>query len=92
MVAALLEQPAEDTGDLAVKIIEALDAKRAKDDTHWAIVMQWQDVIQMVGTFSTRRKAEMALTQLSSPGPGPSRAVIRQVRSLDSVTAGDRLL
>lgn len=79
LVASLLESEAEDTGELATRIIEELDAKRAKDDTQWVIVTQWDGVLSMYGPYSTQNKADKALTGLVAPGPGMT-AAIRQLR------------
>lgn len=81
LVASLLESEAEDTGELATRIIEELDAKRAKDDTQWVIVTQWDGVLSMYGPYSTQNKADKALTGLVAPSPGMT-AAIRQLRTV----------
>ncbi len=82
LVASLLESEAEDTGELATRIIEELDAKRAKDDTQWVIVTQWDGVVSMYGPYSTQNRANKALDALVSPGPSVMRAVVRQLRTI----------
>lgn len=79
LIASLLESEAEDTGELATRIIEELDAKRAKDDTQWALVTQWNGVVCMYGPFPTQNKADKALSSLVSPGPEPMTAAIRRL-------------
>lgn len=86
LVAGLLESDAEDTGELAKRIIEALDAKRERDDTQWVIVWQADQVVQVVGPYQTENKATKAVAGLFSPGPGMSFAGVRKVRSLASIT------
>ena len=83
LVASLLESEAEDTGELATRIITALDEKRAEDDTQWVVVTQWDGVLSMYGPYSTQNKADKALTGLVAPGPGMT-AAIRQLRVLES--------
>ena len=82
LVASLLESEAEDTGELATRIIEELDAKRAKDDTQWVIVTQWEGIVAMYGPYSTQNRANKALDALVSPGPSVMRAVVRQLRTI----------
>ena len=82
LIAALLESEAEDTGELATRIITALDEKRAKDDTQWCITTQWDGVVSMYGPYSTRNEADKALTGLVAPGPGVT-AAIRQLRGIE---------
>ena len=41
LIARLLEEPAEDTNDLATKILNALADKRAQDDTVWVFLHHW---------------------------------------------------
>ena len=79
LVAGLLESEAEDTGELATRIIEELDAKRAKDDTQWVIVTQWEGILTMYGPYPTENRAGKALTSLAAPSPGMT-AAIRQLR------------
>ena len=82
LIAALLESEAEDTGELATRIIAALDEKRAEDDTQWVVVTQWDGVVSMYGPYSTQNKADKALTGLVAPGPGMT-AAIRQLRGIE---------
>lgn len=82
LVASLLEQEAEDTGELATLIITELDAKRANDDTQWVIVTQWKDVVSMYGPYSTQNQANKALSRLVAPGPEPMTAAIRKLSSV----------
>lgn len=91
LIAGLLESECDDTGTLARILIEALDSKRAADNTHWVILTQWGDIVQVVGPFPTEHQCGKALARLAAPGPGPMRAVVRRVRSVDDVTAADRL-
>lgn len=86
LVAGLLESDADDTGELAKRIIEALDAKRERDDTQWVIVWQADKIVQVVGPYPTENKATKAVAGLSNPGPGESFAGVRQIRSLSSIT------
>ena len=83
LVAGLLEEEAEDTGELAERIITALDAKREKDDTQWVITTQWDGIICMYGPYPTQHQAGKALKRLASPGPGEMRAAVRQLRTID---------
>lgn len=81
LVAGLLESEAEDTGELATRIITALDEKRAKDDTQWVIVTQWEGILTMYGPYPTENRAGKALTSLAAPSPGMT-AAIRQLRTV----------
>ena len=83
LIAALLESEAEDTGELATRIITALDEKRAEDDTQWVVVTQWDGVLSMYGPYSTQNRANKALDALVSPGPSVMRAVVRQLRGIE---------
>lgn len=82
LIAGLLEEPAEDTGELATRIITALDEKRATDDTHWAIVAEWDGVVSMYGPYGTRNRADKVLGGLAGPGPTPMRAAVRVLRNV----------
>lgn len=79
LVASLLEQDAEDTGTLATSIIEKLDEKRAKDDTQWVVITQWDGIVNTYGPYGTENKAGKALAGLAAPSPGMT-AAIRQLR------------
>jgi hypothetical protein len=51
LIAQLLEEPAEDTNDLATKILEALATKRKADDTVWIGLFHWDGVMSAYGTL-----------------------------------------
>ena len=82
LIAQLLEEPAEDTNDLAAKILEALATKRKADDTVWIGLFQWDGVLTCFGPYPTQNRASKALDKLVAPGPGGS-ATVRQLRSID---------
>jgi hypothetical protein len=82
LVARLLEEPAEDTNDLATKILEALATKRKADDTVWISLFQWDGILSAYGPYNTCHQASKALDKLVAPGPGGS-ATVRQLRSID---------
>ena len=82
MVAALLESEADDTGLLAEQIIEALDAKRAKDDTNFVLVTQWEHCVLAYGPYGTAGQAGKAMKLLANPGPGPMAARVVQIRGV----------
>lgn len=82
LIAGILEGPAEDTGELAERIITALDEKRAKDDTLYAVVTEWHGVVTMYGPFGTRNRADKVLGSLASPGPTPMKAAVRVLRTV----------
>lgn len=82
LVAGLLESEAEDTGELAERIITALDEKRARDDTLYAVVTEWQGIVTMYGPFGTRNRADKVLGGLAGPGPTPMRAAVRVLRNV----------
>jgi hypothetical protein len=82
LIAKLLEEPADDTNDLAAKILEALADKRAQDDTVWIGLFHWDGVMSAYGPYNTCHQASKALDRLVAPGPGGS-ATVRQLRSID---------
>jgi hypothetical protein len=82
LIAKLLEEPADDTNDLATKILEALADKRAQDDTVWIGLFHWDGVMSAYGPYNTCHQASKALDRLVAPGPGGS-ATVRQLRSID---------
>jgi hypothetical protein len=84
LIAQLLEEPAEDTNDLAAKILEALAAKRKADDTVWIGLFHWDGVMSAYGPYPTQNQASKALDKLVAPGPGGS-ATVRQLRSIDGL-------
>jgi hypothetical protein len=82
LIARLLEEPAEDTNDLATKILNALADKRAQDDTVWVGLFHWDGIMSAYGPYNTSHQASKALDKLVAPGPGGS-ATVRQLRSID---------
>ena len=59
LIARLLEEPAEDTNDLATKILEALATKRATDDTVWVglIPLGRASALSAYGPYNTQNRA-----------------------------------
>lgn len=92
LVASILESEADDTGALAEAIIAALDAKRHADDHPHIIITSSMGVVQAVGPYPTRGKAEAGLRQLAAAGPAPTFAGVRPLRTMESVTKHDRLM
>lgn len=76
LVASLLQEEAEDAADLAGRIIQALDEKRARDDDEYVVVYLDPNTrtTQVFGAWSTQRQAERGIDRLASPGPLPGRA------------------
>ena len=88
LVASMLERPADDAEDLAKQIIEALDAKRSKDDRFVAIY-QWRPADEQIvtiayGPYSTGRKATKAVASMVSPSEPLARAMILKCREVQT--------
>lgn len=80
LVSNLLLEPANDSEELAEKIITQLDTKRMKDD-RWVIIYQWQPqqerfITLTYGPYNTRKQAERAMSGLVSPGPPLAKGMV----------------
>ena len=83
LVASLLMGEADDAEELAGRIIQALDEKRARDNTPWAIVYHDPNTGTVIpyGPFPTASAAEKVRKDLVSPGPLPARAGTFRLRA-----------
>lgn len=88
LVAKLLDPDNASDGqaeDLAVEIIEALDAARVKRES-FAVVAKLADwvPVQAWGEFSTKLQAEKFLANLSAPGPGSGKGAVAKLEDPDN--------
>lgn len=83
LVASLLQEEADDAEELAGRIISALDEKRARDDTPWAIVFYDPNtgVVIPYGPYPTMSAAEKVRKTLTGPGPKLARAGTFRLRA-----------
>lgn len=83
LVASLLMSEADDAEELAGRIINALDDKRARDDTLWCLVFYDPNTGTVIpyGPYRTAAAAERIRKTLVSPGPLPARAAAFRMRA-----------
>lgn len=81
LVASLLHEEADDANDLARRIIDSLDDKRARDDTTYVVVYYDPNTRALItyGPYRTERAASKALGTLVSPGPLPAQGAVRKL-------------
>lgn len=89
LVANLLDPDAtnsEGASELALEIIEALDASRAKRES-WVVVAKLADWVplQAWGEFSTRLQAEKFFPHLSSPDKAGGKGMIARLEQPDAL-------
>jgi len=81
LVAALLQEEADDADELAARIIRSLDEKR-EDDTVYSCVYYDPNTGAVIpyGPYPTEGTARKEYSKLVSPGPLPARGAVLQMR------------
>ena len=82
LVQRLLEAPAEDTEELATRILTELAEKRAKDDRQWVAITHWNGIVTTYGPYGTQNQAAKALSKIAAPDETMTGGV-RQLRTVE---------